>query len=511
MIALVVLITTSCKKSIEEAHPTGRSVHDGELKQVENPIPVPEGLPYSKSELDEIVKKTYLRTGDFRWETSDFKLTWSAAQFGTQQVAVGYRPHDFGDISDKIHEIDIQRGEWKSVHDALIQYVLDQLLESTGQQYSSSEIIAEDDRVLPIITFRLTDKQVLTALRNLRNVRYIEPIDYSHGDFSERSSSGCDASTTSINSLDYSFISPNAMMPWNFFTNNVQGSWSSPDGLGVTVGVIDAGISSAQSLLGSQFNNGDSNVGRMITTDYTYGSTAYTTCTHGTSMCGLAAGPRNSVGSSTGVAYKAGLHFIRACENVVLDNSAERTGVKNALVKMGDHPSVKIVSMSIGTPFYSSILEDGVNYAYGKGKLLIAAAGTSFGLTSWWGVVYPAAHAKCVAVTGRKENGNTCVTCHDGPEVDFTLVMERSSTNDRTSLSLPLSGTSPKYIGGSSCATATAAGIAANVWSVKPSFTRAQVLNFLTITSQYYPGASSSHGYGNINAGAAVSAAQAAI
>ena len=113
------------------------------------------------------------------------------------------------------------------------------------------------------------------------------------------------------------------------------------------------------------------------------------------------------------------------------------------------------------TPFSSSVLSDGVNYAYGKGKLLMAAAGTSFSWTSWWGVIYPAAYSNCVAVTGVKENGSKCASCHDGSQVDLTICMERTSNSSRNSLSLSPSGATPSYIGGSSSATATAAGIAA--------------------------------------------------
>jgi serine protease len=145
------------------------------------------------------------------------------------------------------------------------------------------------------------------------------------------------------------------------------------------------------------------------------------------------------------------------------------------------------------------------------GKLLLAAAGTSFSWTSWWGVVYPAAHSQCVAVTGVKENYNTCSSCHDGSEVDLTVVMERSSNSNRNSLSLRPSGTSPAYIGGSSVATASVAGVAGLVWSLNPNFTKEQVYNFIKTTSQYYPGYSSYAGYGNINAQAAVAAAQAAL
>ena len=112
----------------------------------------------------------------------------------------------------------------------------------------------------------------------------------------------------------------------------------------------------------------------------------------------------------------------------------------------------------------------------------------------------------CIAVTGVKEGGATCGSCHDGSEVDFTIPMERFSNTDRNTLSLAASGNSPSYVGGSSSATATAAGIAALVWSARPALTRDQVYLSLRNTSQFYPSINSSKGYGNLNAAAAVNA-----
>jgi hypothetical protein len=222
----------------------------------------------------------------------------------------------------------------------------------------------------------------------------------------------------------------------------------------------------------------------------------------------LAAGPRNSSGSTVGVAWRSNLQFVRACDDVLLGGADERTGVKDALVLLGNNNSVKIISMSVGTPFSSGTLEDGVNYAYNKGKLIFAAGGTSYSWTSWWGVIYPAKLDKCVAMTGIKENGSTCTVCHDGAEIDFTVTMERNVNSDRSSLSYHTSGTLPSYVGGSSCATAMGAGIAALVWSVKPNWTRDQVLNVLKTTSQNYPNPSGTYGWGKINPVAAVNLAK---
>lgn len=506
-IILASLIIYSCTKSADDITQSGDSAWTSELVNKNQIIEEPQGEPYSKARVDEIVKETTIRNNDFNWDMVDFKVRWSAIQYGDNSVAIGYKPAGAGDISDIIHKLNLKNGVWKDVHDNLIKYVIDELELSSGQRFAEEDLIIEDDTKLPIITFKLTDKSVITKLQNLENVRYVEPLDYWHGEMDDRSTSGCSASTYAINTADYTVTSPASLLPWNFNNVNIPISWGTAQGQGITIGVIDAGISSSQTLLGSNFNNGDSNVGRTITTDYTWGSSAFTSCTHGTSMCGLAAGPRNNMSATSGVAYKASLHFIRGCEDVMLDKSSERTGVKNALVKMGDKPEVKVISMSIGTPFSSSVLEDGVNYAYNKGKMMMAAAGTSFSWTSWWGVVYPAALSKCVAITGVKENFSTCVACHDGSQVDFTITMERNNNDSRNTLSLPASGVAPKYIGGSSAATAIAAGIAANVWSINPNYTREQVYNFLLTTSQYYPNPSSSRGYGNLNAGAAVAAA----
>ena len=465
-------------------------------------------LPLSKEGVDNAVKVILQREHDFHWEWTTPDVVWSAIHYGDQSVAIGYQPAHESNVNERLHEINIREKTWRDVHDAIINLVLEEL-RADGQNVELKDILVEDDPVLPILTFKLTDREAIEKLMNLENVRYIEPLDYMLEEEEQRSSSGCSPSTYSLNSNDYFLNPPNCYVPWNYFNMNIPNGWSTAQGEGITIGVIDAGISSSQPLLGSQFGSGYSNNGRTVTTGYTLGNSAYTSCSHGTSMCGLAAGPRNSSYSTTGVAYKSNLYFVRACNDVVLDGSGERTGVKNALVLLGNNTNVRVISMSIGTPFSSGVLQDGVNYAYGMGKIVMAAAGTSFSWTSWWGVIYPAAYSNCTAITGVNESSNTCSDCHDGSEVDYTVVMERNANDSRNTLSIPTSGNYPTYIGGSSAATATAAGIASMVWSVKPWLTRDQVMNCLKTTSQYYPNKDSDTGYGNLNAAAAVAAAAA--
>ncbi|MGR6088889.1 MAG: S8 family serine peptidase [Arcticibacter sp.] len=499
-IAAVLLCIISCTKPEPE-----ENLSTGSILQTKEKIePTQIGDPLSKTEVDNIVVGLRQSKGDFHWEWVDLKTVWSAIQHSDQTVAIGYKPHYEGDISSKIHALDLSKGEYKSVHDALISFIVEEANKQSATKLAWNDLLVEDDPILPILTIRTSDKHLLTALYNLKNVRYIEPLDYRPASPNKvMSTSGCSPSTEPLNSADYTTITPNAVLPWNFSFHNVSQAWSLAQGSGITVGVIDAGLSSAQPLLGSQFNNGDSNVGRTVLAEYTFGTSAYTGCSHGNSMSAQAVGPRNNQGAATGVAYKSNLYFIRGCEDVVLDLSSERTAVKNACTRLGNNRDVKVISMSIGTPFSSSVLKDGVDYAYGKGKLIMAAAGTSLDFTTWYGVIYPAAYASCVAVTGIKDNGSTCASCHDGSQVMYTIVMERAANSNRNSLALPPSGTAPNYIGGSSSATATAAGIAAVVWSARPRMTRAQLMNCLTSTSQFYPTRNSSKGFGNLNALAA--------
>jgi serine protease len=499
MAVFFLFVLSACTKHEDAEENQNQNV----LVEKATPEAVPQGNTLDKLKLDQLIISKLETNNTFNWDDVDMKTLWSAVVESDQIVAIGYQPADAGDISAKIHTVNVHTGAYQKVHDALKNLILTELKNSTGSVVNWNDILIEDDPVLPILTVKLKDRTVLTKLRNLQNVRYLEPMDYWPNDVN-RSGSGCDASTFGLNSADWTTVTPNARVPWNFNNQNIPTAWNLSQGQGITIGVIDAGLSSSQSLLGANFNDGDSNVGRSVSTDYTLGTSAYNSCTHGTSMSALAVAPRNTQNATTGVAYKSGLHFIRASNDVVLDGSSEKTATKNAFIKMGNRSDVRIISLSMGTPFGSGVLKDGVDYANNLGKIIFAAAGTSYSWTSWWGVVYPAAYSACIAVTGVKENGSKCSSCHDGSAVMYTITMERSSNSSRNSLSLPATGSTPTYIGGSSCATATAAGIASLVLSTKPNMNKSQLMTCLTNTAQFYPVKNSTKGYGNLNASAAV-------
>lgn len=250
----------------------------GTLQEKDNPAAVPIGNPLSQSDLDKVVVGTLESRNDFQWEWVDLKTLWSALQYNDHSLAIGYKLANEGDISSKIHKVNVKSGAYKEVHDALLVFILDELNKSLSDPITLDQILIEDDPILPIITIRLTDKNVLTKLYNLRNVRYLEPLDYWPANAQRVAASGCSASTQALTAADYTTITPGALLPWNFNNHSIPAAWNNSQGQGVTIGLIDAGISASQSLLGAQFNSGDSNVGRTITTGYTLGTSAYNSC-----------------------------------------------------------------------------------------------------------------------------------------------------------------------------------------------------------------------------------------
>ena len=279
--------------------------------------------------------------------------------------------------------------------------------------------------------------------------------------------------------------------------------------------IKDSGVSDENDKLNGDFEEGESS-GRSIerkgffspNNDGNYDGWE-DQCGHGTQMLSLIAAPRGFDDTPAGIAYKCNVVSYRAVEDVVINTSAEKTGVSEALMDIGDDPRIKIVSMSLGDVFFNGQVADAVIYAHNKGKLIFVAAGTSTFFTGFF-VTFPANMDETVAVTGVQDqdinNRRTCNSCHDGSKVDFVKVMERSTNSSRTTLTLyPDVGNAQGYVGGSSAATASVAGIAALVWGENPSWDRGQILNKLIQSADYYPNRDGDLGWGNIDANLAVS------
>jgi hypothetical protein len=501
---LLTLFFVSCKKIGED--------------NIEQPTQQPALI--SAEKIDEQIRNTIRSMGAFDWSSASTEMLWSALQHRDQLLSVGYKPATAIHVDESLHEINIHTSDWKAAKTLLLQQII-----ASEQQLNKNITINDmalyEDEVLPVFNIVVKNMATIKMLRNSGLVRYAEPMAYEPTTdiVSAESSSGCGSNTAQsglVAGVDYTTIAPNSKQSWNYAYHKIPNAWAKSTGGGIKIFIIDSGSEFDQDNLGSAFNQGYSS-GRTIERIVTLPrstflgiptgpvETADDACGHGTSMAGAAAAPRGIDGAAVGVAYNSNLVTCRAAEDVLIDASREVTGVTNAFTNAGNRADVRIISMSMGRLTSSSQISDAVRYANGKGKLIFCAAGTSFGWTSgWYGVIFPATMSEVSAVTGVRDNNfnDQCSACHDGSDTDFTIVMEKAS-NERHPLTLAMSGNVPSTVGGSSVSTATAAGIAALVWSRFPSYNKTQVLNKLITTSANYPARNGSFGWGNINADAA--------
>ena len=438
----------------------------------------------------------------FDWSKVSNQVLWSAGLQGKNLMTVGFgtTKNDY-DRSKLSNNQSIQ----KELFDIIERY--------EGKKIK--EILVSTDEYLNLFDVQIEKQETIIALKKNKALRYIEPADYrylaNNAEYqNRRSSSGCGYEAATLASSDYTTITPNAKVPWAFYQHNIPAAWNISTGAGITIGVVDTGLSGNQSVMSSNFNDGQSS-GRTVQRFGTFVDSfwPWTTttdgindkCGHGTSMSSVATSPRNSKGLPVGVAYNSNLITYRASSDVLLEGYHEQNGVKNAFIGLANNPNVKIISMSMGYVFSVGKIEDGIRYAHSKGKLIFCAGGTSTTFTNFVGVIFPAWMPETVAVTGIKEgNGyQKCDVCHSGSKIDFTIVMQRAGSGNTVPVNSYYDNQS-NYVGGSSIATATTAGIAALVWSKNPSWTREQVLNKMKQSSSFYPNKNSEFGYGNINA-----------
>lgn len=495
-------------------------------EDISSPLPPPQAEQSTiipQSEIDQLILKSLNETGDFIWMDQSDELIWSALVQSDSILTIGYQPATSDNINARIGKEALDSQPWTDAASKVITQVSETIQTKGGTQYRLSNELAEIHPDLPYLEMKIADLEVLKNLRLMDEVRYFEPLSYEFNlDLLNKveearifSDSGCSNDPNpNISPNDFSVITPAAKASWNYDQMGISQAWGASTGAGVTVGVIDTGVSPNQPMLNSGFSSGASINTRQITRFGTYKTGSWwwkrydgpnDRCGHGTAMSGVIASPRNTVGNAVGVAYDANLVSVRGTSDVIVNSGNEKDGVAEALVLLGNRSDVKIISMSIGDVFSNSKVADAVRYAYNRGKLIFAAAGTSTSFTNWVGVIFPANMSETVAVTGVKEgNGyQRCDTCHSGGQVEFTVVMERAGTETKP-LTTALSSDTPSTVGGSSVATATASGIAALIWSANPSWNRDQILQRMRETSALFPNKNSQYGYGNLNAAAAL-------
>jgi serine protease len=172
---------------------------------------------------------------------------------------------------------------------------------------------------------------------------------------------------------------------WNLRNINIESAWESSKGKGITVAVIDTGITAVDDLANTKFVKGYDFVNDR--------EQAFDDNGHGTHVAGTIAQSTNNQFGVAGIAYEANLMPLK-----VLASWGGGTVADIAeAIKFAADNGADVINMSLGGGGESSIMKEAIEYAYKKGVVIIAAAGNSGSNAAGYPARYP--HVIGVAAT----------------------------------------------------------------------------------------------------------------
>ncbi|MFH0869404.1 MAG: S8 family peptidase [archaeon] len=247
---------------------------------------------------------------------------------------------------------------------------------------------------------------------------------------------------------------PSTQKPWGITMVN-GGSGGKYGGVPVKVAVLDSGANTAHPDLKNNIV-----MCKDATAKRGLASSCSDTDGHGTHVAGTVA----ANGKILGVAPEANLMIIKVCKTYCLwDDVAEA-------IRYAADNGANVISMSLGGSAGSTILKDAVDYAYGKGVLIVVAAGNEG--TS--GVSYPAYYANTVSVGAIDSSKNTpywsSVGLNDGDYVREAGEVEMAAPG--VSVESTYKDGCYYTMSGTSMATPHVSGLAAKLWQGSATATR---------------------------------------
>ncbi|NOJ39984.1 S8 family peptidase [Bradyrhizobium australiense] len=353
------------------------------------------------------------------------------------------------------------------------------------------------DKLLPVITVKLDGPTALVAIQGLSVIDYIEPVR-SEGTLHQ--AVGCQyklwgelAVPFSLEEMTMPGSFPD-VLPWNFAEHQIPQAWArGATGAGIKIAVIDTGVYQKQTQLQRPVFSSPQALGvdRTVSNLFTAGGDPWDECGHGTRMAATIAAPHDGK-NIVGVAWKADLVTIKTLPGVWVTAFSVNDVARAIRTAVSDY-GAKIVAMAFGDAFASRRIADEISYQYHlKDVLFFVAAGTIICPEDF--VAFPARMEEVIAVAGMEANGNVHPISCAGPEVDLAAVIGEA----------PTAGEVPEdiiHFGGSSNATAIAAGVAALVWSDHKGWSRDEVRERMFRTADH---GRAGLGWGRINAYRAV-------
>jgi thermitase len=174
---------------------------------------------------------------------------------------------------------------------------------------------------------------------------------------------------------------------------------------------------------------------------------------HGTHVAGIAAAVTNNARGIAGLGFNSVLMNGKVLGD---DGGGQWSWVASGIIWAADN-GARVINMSLGATSHSAAVEDAVNYAWGRGVVLVAAAGNDNSSA----LFYPAAYANVIAVAATDRNDARATFSNFGawvdvaaPGVDILSTFPRLRRTDRYSL-----------MSGTSMSSPFVAGLAGLVWT----------------------------------------------
>lgn len=204
---------------------------------------------------------------------------------------------------------------------------------------------------------------------------------------------------------------------------------------------------------------------------------------HGSHVAGIAAAATNNSIGVAGVGYDARLLSVKVLD---YSGSGYYSWVANGITWAADN-GAKVINLSLGGSFSSSLLQDAVNYAWNKGVVIVAAAGNNGNTLP----SYPGYYANAIAVAATDSNDVKASWSNYGSWVALAAP------------GVNILSTYPggyAYLSGTSMATPFVSGLAGLVFGEHPGWTNTQVKNKIEQSADAISGTGTYWKYGRIDA-----------
>lgn len=216
---------------------------------------------------------------------------------------------------------------------------------------------------------------------------------------------------------------------------------------------------------------------------------------HGTSVSGVIGAASNNNTRIAGVSWQSPIMQLRVCN---ANGSCTWDGLAAGMVYAANN-GAKVINISAGSSGFSQSMQDANNYAWGKGLVIVAAAGNSGPCSNC--VTYPGANDNVVAVSATNNNDEITSFSSVGSKVDVASPGQSIPTANGTNAT------------GTSFSSPHVAGLAALIFSASPSLTNQEVVNIITSTAKDLgpSGFDEQFGFGRIDAFAALTKATGGV